>query len=84
VGDGTVVWTWKQYYVLVDCDGRIVGSGYDIVEEATTVGRTDIYVRDAENPLYLCRYNEANQCQLESGQIVLTCKSCPRNATRIG
>jgi len=76
VGDGTVVWTWKQYYVLVDCDGRIVGSGYDIVEEATTVGRTDIYVRDVENPNKLCRYYEANQCRLCSGQIVLSC-SCP-------
>jgi len=77
VTQGSFTFSYKWYYVLKDCDGRVVGSGYDIIHATLGTAISNIYIRDAQNPYKMCTVNEAKGCTMGSGQSVLTCSSCP-------
>jgi len=75
VTESSTTLSYKQYYNVVDCNGNVLGTGYDVIQ--VTLGadnRGNIYVRDANNPGRFCSYNNADSLTLPSGQMVLTCK----------
>jgi len=67
-----VTFTFKAYYRLVDCNGNVLGTGYNVLTATVTAQYGNLYVRDVSGSK-VCPYTSANQDTTGKNQMILTC-----------